>query len=125
MTKKKGYSVLKVIMELILILPNVISFVSNLTKLISYEARLAAKSIFVIIILSLICTSLLSISWLCLLCLLYIYLLTYLSTAISLLIVFFVNTIILLFFGLLLLHTKKNLEFTETRENICAMMQRD
>lgn len=117
MKNKKG-TFIKIIMDLILIFPSVISLFSNIASLITMEARLAGNSIFVIALFSMIFASLLSVSWLCLLALLFMYFTSmHLGTVFSLFFVFLINTLILLVIGLVMLKVKNNLLHPTARKS--------
>lgn len=125
MTKKRKPTLGKAFLNLVLGLPVLLSLTKRIGALIGYEARLASKSILSIMMLICMIVILLSTTWLCLLAMLGVYLMSLLwPTQIILLTLLGVNVIMLFIVFVLLRKYKKRLSFPETRyllEETCRM----
>lgn len=116
MTKKKKPTLGKALINLVLGIPVLLSLTKKIGTLVGYEARLAGRSILGMIMLILLSVILLSTTWLCLLAMLFVYLMSlHWSMQIILLTLVGVNVFILLIVFCLLIKHKKRLCFPETR----------
>jgi hypothetical protein len=110
MAVKKRSTVSKTVVNLLLLLPSLLSLFSNLTSLIKIQAGVAGKRLIVLIVLAVAIAFLLLSSWLCLLALLFIYLTSLqLSMVMCVSIIFIANTILLFIVSLAALRVKNNL----------------
>jgi hypothetical protein len=119
MAQKRKSTFSKTLLSLLIGVPSVLSLIGNLCGLIGHEARLASKSLVVIIALgvvsALICTSI----WLCLLALLFFYFVSLQwSPQFSLLVIILLNIILLLIMFLCIKKYKTKLLFPETRKRL-------
>ncbi len=115
MASKKKFPLSETVINLLLLIPNILGIIRNITTLINLEARLAGKAVVLIIIFSVIYAILLTSTWICLLALLFIYLTSLqLSTMSALLIILGLNVLSLAIIGLVISRAKKNLLFPET-----------
>lgn len=122
MKQKKGFRYFKSIMNLVLVVPHIISLISNIMSLISKEARLAGKSLVMIIVLSLLFFMLLTVSWLCLFGLLFLHLISMqFSPEASLGIILLTHFVLLLIIGITISKVKNNLLFIRTRRQCAAL----
>lgn len=113
--KKSPFS--KTLLNLVLLIPNLISVALKLSSLVGREARLAGKSFIIIIGLAIFSACLFTSTWICMLGLLYIYFQSLLwSPAACLLIILLINILVLLIIGLIMYRMKNNLFFPETCE---------
>ncbi|MHB1949224.1 MAG: hypothetical protein ACYCQI_14040 [Gammaproteobacteria bacterium] len=122
MAMKKKHSVIRTISTLFFMVPTIFNFVTNLCGLISSEARLAGRSIVMILILAVFLASLLTTTWLCLVAMLFVYLITHLSWMASLGVILGLNLLLVLMVGLLIARAKKNLTFPETRSQLSELV---
>ena len=103
--------------HLIMIIPSVIRLIANLTSLIELETRLSGKNLIVALILCLLCGSLLTATWLCMLAMLFLYLISLpLGSFTSLSILLIANILFLIIVGYVLLRVKDNIFFPRTRQ---------
>lgn len=107
------------ILDMALIVPRIFSYIGNLKTLVKLEARLAGRSLAIIIMLSLVAASLLTIIWICVLSLLFLYFVSlHWSVMSSLVIILLLNIILLMMIGFKILKLKRNLFFPETCEQL-------
>ena len=117
MKNKKKSSTSKTILKLLLVVPNILSFIFGFASLVAYEARAAGKSVIAMLVLSVIFAVVLTSIWLCLLALLFLFLVSvHFSTAASMLILLAVNLIFLLIIAWAITRTKKKLLFPITTQ---------
>lgn len=122
--EKKKYSISRFFTKMFMLVPNLISLAFHMTELIGAESRIAVKSIILIIMLSAIFGCLLVASWLCLMGVVCVYLVSLqLSWMSSLLIIFSLNILILIFIGIYIIRVKERLFFPATRYQVRNMMQ--
>jgi membrane protein YdbS with pleckstrin-like domain len=119
MSQKNKKGIISTILDLALIVPRTFSFMGNIKSLINIEARIAAKSLAIILMLILITASLLTTSWICVLALLFTWFQALKWTvASSIAVILLLNIIVLLVVTLFIAKHKKNLFFPETREHL-------
>ena len=119
MTEKRKSSLGKTLINLALLVPSLFSLLCNITTLIRMEARLAGKSLVMIIGLLMLLGTVLISTWFCVLALLFIYLTSLqLSTAVSLVIILLLNILTIIFITSMVFRHKKNLLFPETCRQI-------
>lgn len=127
MANKKKYSLAGSIKDVLLLVPNLVSIARNITTLINLEARLAGKTALVLIVLSVVYAVLIVSVWLCVLALLFIYLLSlHLSPSLSLLVILVLNIALLVIIGFIISRIKKNLFFPVTSKqcrDLCKIDQ--
>lgn len=105
MTSKKKRSLSAIILDMVMLIPNLMNVVQHTTTLIKSEARLAIKNIVMLVMLGIISALLLVSTWLGILAMLFIYLVSlHLSEMIALMFVLLIN---ILFFMIVLLLLKK------------------
>lgn len=103
------------ILRYLMIVPVIYSLISHLFSLISSEAHLAKRSLTTIFILSFLVGSIITSTWLCLLAILFLYLISLpLSWIFALFLILILNIVIIMIIGLILLKAKENLFFPET-----------
>jgi len=116
---KKKHSLTKVLFKLLVLVPTLFSLIGKVVTLAGYEAKLAGRSLIVIIILSLLAGVLFATTWLGILAMLFMYLVSLqLSWQISLFILIIVNLCCLAIILCVMNKIKKNLLFPETREQL-------
>ena len=119
MTEKRKSSLGKTLINLALLIPSLFSLLCNITTLIRIEARLAGRSLVIIIGLLMLLGTVLVSTWFCILALLFIYLTSLqLSTAVSLLIILLLNILTIVLITSMAFRHKKNLLFPETCRQI-------
>ncbi len=117
-TKKKSMFG-KAILNLIILIPTFFSVLSKVTALVEFEARLAAKNLIRLIVLSVVFGTLLTASWIILLAILFNYFQSLLWTVLfSLCVIFLLNIALLIIVGFCLSHIKKNVLFPEIRNQL-------
>ena|ERR1700722_4057819 len=114
MAKKNKGGFTSSILSLIFLVPRLFSFLSNISTIIRLEARQAGRSIAIILLLVLMCTILLTSTWLGLLALLYLYLTSHLNPIPSLSIVILFNVFLMIILGLTIYLAKRNIFFPAT-----------
>jgi hypothetical protein len=96
--------------NLILLIPNLINFATNITALLRMEACLAGKNIIILLVLGIVLACVLSSTWLCMLAMLLAYLLSIQwSWLSSLSVIFILNLFLLLLVAIIIVKTKRNL----------------
>ena len=119
MPQKKKSNISKAILNLVLMVPNLFSFVKNIISLAGLEARLAGRSIILIIVLSLLSVCVLTSTWLCMLGFVFLYLYSLkMSLLFCMFVIFMMNILLLLIISMLLCKYKNNLSFPATRRQI-------
>ena len=109
MKQNKGFRFIKRMMDLVLVVPHIISLLSNIMSMVGKEARLAGKSIVMIIMLSLLFSMLLAVSWLSLLGIIYLHLTSMqFSAEASLGIILLINVVLLIIIGVIISKVKNN-----------------
>lgn len=116
MASKRRSQLVDTVRDVLMLVPNLISTISNITALINLEARLAGQAAVTVLVLAVICATLMSTAWLCLLAMLFVYLTSslQLSILLSLFIVFICNAVLIIILGYIFLNAKKNLFFPGT-----------
>jgi hypothetical protein len=117
--KPESSSIVKTILNLVILLPTLYNLVGKIVALASYEARLAGKSLIKIIIIAIMSGILLASTWLCLSAIYGLYLVSLgLSYQVTLFVIVLVNLLILCIFAILIMYTEKNLSFRATRHHL-------
>lgn len=119
MTNKSKFSFLSYIKNFIFVIPHVFNLLSRMISLSVYEAKLAIRSLMIILMLSFIVGALTTTTWLGLLAMLYIYLTSLQWSPLgAIAIVVLVNVVMLAIVTFIILRVKKNLEFPATRQQL-------
>ena len=106
--KKSGFS--KAIIDLVLLIPNIIRLIADLTTVIGFEVRKTGKSIFVLFILAFILAILICSFWFAALGLLFFYLISlHLSFMLSISVLLLSNFFLLGIVAAITCRVKKNL----------------
>lgn len=113
--RKPGFS--KAILNLIVLVPTLFSLISKIVTLAGLEARLAGKSAVTIMILSVCFGMVLTTTWLCVLSLLFLYLITIMNWSAALLVIIAINLFLLLVMAMVMLKMKNNLLFPVIRHH--------
>ena len=117
--RKSSFSFTSAILNLIMLVPNLMGTVSRITSLMAAEARLAGKSIILLITLSIVLASFITSTWICLLVMLFVFFTSLgWSVAAALTIIFLLNLLTLIIILFIMLRVKKNLLFPKTRRNL-------
>jgi hypothetical protein len=117
--KKKGSSIFGFIKNLIFVVPNLFSLLTYVVTIAGYETRLALRSLIVILILAFVVGALVTTTWMGVLAMVYIYLVSIHWTPLaSIAIVLLVNLVMLLIFAIIILKQRKNLSFIATRKQL-------
>lgn len=107
------------ILNLIMVIPTLFNMISNVGTLIEDDAKLAGKSLVSLIILYIFISVIFTSTWLCLLAMLFVYLIMLkLSWLAALSIIFILNLLLMTIIALIMLKVKDNLSFQSTRELI-------
>jgi hypothetical protein len=115
MAKKSKGAVAGAISSVMFLFPKLFNFVGNIGTLVKMEAQQAKRNLTIIVTLMFISVILLTTTWLCLLALAYLYLVTlHLSEITSLLIVTVFNVLLLVFVGMFIFFLKRHLFFPAT-----------
>lgn len=116
MTHKKKLSVLQVIRHVVMIVPTIFSLAFKVAGLFSLEAKIAGRSLVIILMLGFLLGLLLTAFWLCLLTIFTVYLVSIHWSLLSALgLVAALNAIFILIVFVLILQHKNNLTFPEIR----------
>lgn len=116
MASKKRHEMGAFIRQLIMLIPNILNLVTNLTSLIQLETKLAGRSLVTLISLAVVFGTLLVSSWLIVMGIIFLILQTYQwSLMQALLLVFALNIVLLGLIGFLLAREKKELFYPGTR----------
>lgn len=119
MAGKKKHSLSRTLMALLIGVPAFFSVMGKIFAQVGFESRLAVKSLVAIILLGVIATILLMSTWLCVLALAYVYLISQALSAPSVLaILLALNLVLLMAVFLRVLSYRKKMQFLETRETI-------
>ncbi len=119
MAAKMRSSFSRVIMSLVLLIPNITGFLQALTRGISREARLASKSLVEIIVLAFMLGSLITSTWLGLLIFLYEYFLSLTASwKCSFALVLLLNVLLMVMICVWMNRLKRNLLFLKTRKRL-------
>jgi hypothetical protein len=113
--RKPGFS--KAILNLIILVPTIFSLFSKIFALVGLEARLAGRSLVTILILAILFGMVLTTTWLCVLSLLLVYLITQMSLVLSLGIIIAINLFLLLVIAFAMSKMKNNLSFPVIRRH--------
>lgn len=117
MTKKNKSGTSRSILNLLLVVPSIISFASNLVSLVQTEAYEMRRSIIWLVILLIFSTVLLSTLWVGLMGLLYIFFLSLnMSSTASLVFILVMNLFLLIITCLIISMVKSKIGFPETKE---------
>lgn len=114
---QKRKSSLRSIMEFALLVPNIINVICNAMKLIGHEARIAGRSVVIIMISSIVFAILLASSWICILGLVLVYLLSLQwNLMLCIFILLLLNILLLIILSIFIGKTKRNLLFPATTQ---------
>lgn len=114
--KHKTHSFIKAILNLLVVIPTILNVASKISTLLSYEGRLAGKSLVRILILTFFCAMLLTSTWICILIMLFHWFVEYVSFQIALLFLILINLFLLTIIGIVIAKSGKNLTFPLTRK---------
>jgi hypothetical protein len=107
------------LLNLVLLVPSLFGFVTNIKNLISLEARLALRSLVIVIIAAVCVAGLLVSTWLCFLFMIFLYLQSlHVIIYISLLILMLLNIILMILIATVIAKHKENLLFPATRRQV-------
>jgi len=125
MASKKHRSFAALILDMVLMVPSLLGFVSNAASFIKMEAQLTVKNLIIIILLSVLSAILLAWTWLGLLAMLFIYLISvHVSAIFSLFFILIINFLLLLVVILTMTKIKNHLFCAEHREQFCSMCRK-
>lgn len=117
MTKKDESKIGKSLIGLVTVLPSIYRIATNIPRLLEADVRSTERSIFMILCLAVIGLVFLFSSWVCLLAILYLYLVSsQLSAMMSLFIIFILNFLLLIIVGLKMANKKNNVMFPGIRQ---------
>jgi len=117
--RPESVSILRTILNAAIILPTLYNLVGKVFTLASYEAKLAGKSLIKIIIIAIVSGIVVAATWLCLLAIYGLYLVSLgWSYQATLFIILLINLLILVILAILIMYTEKNLSFRATRHHI-------
>ncbi len=126
MTQKKRSTISKYLLRAVMVVPMLFGVVGNIFSLLEIEARLTARSIFCILMLCILMVAILTTTWVCLLAMLFLYLVSWqLSWQLSLLILVLVNLVLLMLLAWIITAIKKDLFFPETRALLKSILHSD
>lgn len=115
MAKRKKSILSKTILRLIFGIPAILSLLTTLSSLIKYEIRIAGRSLVCVLMLALFCALLLMSSWLCVLGLLFVYLMSLQWSLYGILLALLgINCFMFLIILLIIRRYKAKLSFPET-----------
>jgi hypothetical protein len=114
MAKNSKGALTGAVMSLVMIVPKLFNFVGNISTLVKLEAQQAGRNLTIIVLLMFISAILLTSTWLCLLALAYLYLMSIMGAIPALTIVTIFNLLLLLIIGLIIYTLKRNLFFPAT-----------
>jgi hypothetical protein len=124
MTHKKKLTISKAILKIIMLVPTLFSVFSNISVLIGWEARRAGKSIAILLLLSIVAGSIITTIWLCLLAMLFLYLISlHWSEIQALLCIALLNAVLLIIIGIIMSKVKNNLSFPAVRRQLQIISQ--
>lgn len=115
---KNKKNILKGIINILFMVPNIFYYITNLISLISIEARLAGKSFAIILVLCMFFSIVLLSIWGCILVLIFFYSSNYLGPMLSMVLLILINILLLLIIGLIISKLKKLISFPMTREQL-------
>ena len=117
-------SFIHTLVRLILLFPILFRTINQFLSLIESEAALAKRKIIILFICMILFFSLIFSTWLCLLAMFFVYLISLkLSLVFSLLITFILNILLLIISGLIILNLKNGLLFPKTREILSLLIK--
>ena len=117
--RPESISIIKTILNAAIILPTLYNLVGKVFTLASYEAKLAGKNLIKIIIIAIVSGIIVATTWLCLLAMYGLFLISLgWSYQTTLLIIVLINILILGILALLIMYAEKNLSFRATRYQI-------
>lgn len=126
MTHKKRQTIGNTIVKIVMLIPTLFGLITKISTLIGFEARLAGRSIVVLLILSLVVGSLLTTIWLCVLAILSFYLISWhWSWVQSFVFIAMLNILLLILIGFIMSRVKENLTFPILRKQLRHMMTRE
>jgi hypothetical protein len=112
-------SIGKTILNLIILIPTFYKLVGKVLCLVSYEAQLAGKTIIKLLLLAIASAVILASTWLCLLALIAVYLISLgISNILTITIIILLNILILILLMFIAHKSEKNLSFRTTRHQI-------
>lgn len=116
MANKKRQSLGDMIAKTILLVPNLVNIVSNITTLINIESRLTGRTLLSLIVFAVILGTLLVSTWMCVLALLFVWLTSLLWSPIYILLMIgMLNIIMSIIISVVIVKLKSNLLFPATR----------
>lgn len=119
MARKQKSAFGTAIIKIIMAVPLIYNFARNLSSLVGMEARLAGKTLVVLVMLAIMGGIVLASVWLCLLAMFFIYLTANHWTPLqSLALLLGLNIVLLCIIGFVMSKCKKNLTFPETRRQL-------
>lgn len=98
MTHKRKHRLSDLILHWVLLIPTILRFASNLTRLIKVKLRLAGKNLIHILIFSLLAVMLIMTIWISLLAFLFVYLMSLHYTLVSSLLIILISNVLLFLF---------------------------
>jgi uncharacterized membrane protein YqjE len=118
-------SIAKTILNLVMLLPTFYGLAGKVLALVGYETRLAGRSIVKILLLAFFAAIVLASTWLCLLAMLAIYLVSLgLSYLVTMAIIFSVNLLILIVIMNMIKRSERNCHFRATRRQLHHAFQK-
>lgn len=124
MAHKKKRSMGRTLLKVVTLVPTLFSVFTNITALVGWEAKRAGKSVVTIILFAFFAAFLLTTIWLCLLGILFLYLVSLHWTEIqALLFIILVNVILLGVIGFVISKVKNNLTFPLIRKQLQIISQ--
>ena len=126
MAHKKRSTIGKYLLRAVMTVPMLFGVIGNIFSLLEIEARNTGRSIFYILMLCIFTVSVLTTTWVCLLAMLFLWLVSLqLSWQLSLFVLVVVNLVLLLLMIWMITALKKNLFFPETRGLVKSILRSD
>ena len=117
MANRKNNFLSKCLIDVAIFIFTLFKLIPNLISLVELEAHAAKKSLISLLILYLIAGSLLTSTWLCILAMSFIYLISLnLSWLLSIFIIVAINVMLFILVAIMIMKSKKNLSFSRTRQ---------
>lgn len=112
MSNKRKFNLITFVMNVVLAAPALLGAFTNVLGLVQADARLAKRSLIRCVVLAIFGLTLLFSSWVCLLGIIYLSLISlHLSPILSLMIIFLINTLLLIIIGLVMMNVKDKIFF--------------
>lgn len=125
MTHKRKHSIGQYLLRAVMAVPMLFGVMGNIFSLIEIEARLTVRSLFFILTLSILMVAILTTTWVCLLAMLFLYLISWqLSWQLSLFILVLLNIVLLILLVWMLNTIKRHMFFPETRALVKSFLQK-